>query len=86
MALRAELYNDTKLAEEHFMESIEIENSISYSYGPPSIQKPTHEMYADWLLSQKRNEEAAKQYELAQKNGPGRLRVLKGIENAKQVM
>tara|TARA_B100002051_G_scaffold270851_1_gene304485 strand:- start:367 stop:468 length:102 start_codon:yes stop_codon:yes gene_type:complete len=30
--------------------------------------------------------EAAKQYELALKNGPGRLRVLKGLENAKQVM
>jgi len=86
MALRAELNNDPKLAEEHIMKSIEIENSISYSYGPPSIQKPTRELYADWLLSQKRNEDAAKQYELAQKNGPGRLRVLKSIENAKQVM
>lgn len=86
MALRAELNNNSKLAEEHFIKSIEIENSISYSYGPPSIQKPTHELYADWLLTQNRNEEAAKQYELALKNGPGRLRILKGLENAKQVM
>ena len=30
--------------------------------------------------------EAAKQYELALKNGLGRLRVLKGMENSKQVM
>lgn len=80
MALRAELDNDTKLAEEHFIKSIDIENSISYNYGPPSIQKPTHEHYADWLLDQNKKEEAAKQYELALKIGPGRLRVLKEIE------
>ncbi|CAM3303484.1 tetratricopeptide repeat protein [Aequorivita lipolytica] len=86
MALRAELNNNTKLAEEHFIKSIDIENSISYSYGPPSIQKPTHELYADWLLDQNKKEEAAKQYELALKIGPGRLLVLKGIENTKQVM
>ncbi len=86
MALRAELNNNTKLAEEHFIKSIDIENSISYSYGPPSIQKPTHELYADWLLAQNKKEEAAKQYELALKIGPGRLLVLKGIENTKQVM
>lgn len=86
LALRANLNNDTELAEEHFKKSIAIENSISYSYGPPSIQKPTHELYADWLLAQIRKEEATKQYELALKNGPGRLRVLKGIENSKQVL
>ncbi|MDC7999533.1 hypothetical protein POV26_00625 [Aequorivita todarodis] len=86
MALRAELNNDTKLAEEHFIKSIEIENSISYSYGPPAIQKPTHELYADWLIAQNRNEEAAEQFELALKNGPGRLRILKGIEKAKEIM
>ncbi|SRX74459.1 tetratricopeptide repeat protein [Aequorivita antarctica] len=86
LALRAELDNNTKFAEEYFIKSIDIENSISYSYGPPSIQKPTHELYADWLLTQTRKEEAAKQYELALKIGPGRLRVLKGIEKTKQVI
>lgn len=86
MALRAELNNNKKLAEEHFIKSIDIENSISYSYGPPDIQKPTHELYADWLLVQKRNGDAAKQYELAKKNGPGRFRVLKGIETTKLEM
>ncbi|MBK5213302.1 MAG: hypothetical protein JJE55_06555 [Flavobacteriaceae bacterium] len=86
LALRSEFDNDTKQVEAYFIKSIDIENSISYSYGPPSIQKPTHELYADWLLAQARNEEAAKQYELALKNGPGRLRVLKGIENTKQAM
>jgi len=86
MALRAALNNNPKMAEEHFLKSIAIENSISYSYGPPSIQKPTHELYADWLLSENRKDEAAKEYKLALKNGPGRLRVLKGIENTKQTI
>jgi len=86
LALKAELNNDTKLAEEHFLKSIAIEKSISYSYGPPSIQKPTHELYADWLLTKTRKEEAAEQYALALKNGPGRLRVLEGIEKSKQII
>ncbi|NGX83561.1 hypothetical protein [Aequorivita sp. KMM 9714] len=86
LALHAQLKGDSNLAEQHFKESISIENSISYSFGPPTIHKPTHELYADWLLSQNRNEEAAAHYNLALKNGPGRLRVLKGIENSKQVI
>ena len=86
LALRAQLNNNSKLADEYFNKSIAIENSISYSYGPPSIQKPTHELYADWLLLQNRTEEAASHYALALKNGPGRLRVKKGLENLKQVL
>ncbi|MBB6680593.1 hypothetical protein H4O20_03980 [Aequorivita sp. 609] len=86
LAIHAQLKGDSNLAEQHFKESISIENSISYSFGPPTIHKPTHELYADWLLSQNRNEEAAAHYNLALKNGPGRLRVLKGIENSKQVI
>ena len=86
LALRAELGNNTKLVEEYFLKSIAIKKSISYSYGPPSIQKPTHELYADWLLTQKRNEEAAEYYAIALKNGPGRLLALKGEEKAKQVI
>jgi hypothetical protein len=86
LAIRAQMDNNSKLAEEHLKKSIAIENSISYSYGPPVIQKPTHELYADWLLTQNRKEEAAEQYQLALKNGPGRLLVLKGIESTKQVL
>lgn len=86
LALRAIMEKNQKLAEEHFLKSIALEESISYSFGPPSIQKPTHEMYADWLLTQNRNEEAAEQYSLALKSGPGRLHVIKGIEKAKQII
>jgi tetratricopeptide (TPR) repeat protein len=86
LALQAEMENNQILAEEHFLKSITLENSISYSYGPPSIHKPTHELYGDWLLSQKRNEEAGQQYEIALKNGPKRFRALEGSEKAKQLL
>lgn len=81
LALRAQLANNPLNAEKHLMASIAIENSISYSYGPPVIQKPTHELYGDWLFTQNRRVEALEQYKLALQNGPGRLRALHGIEN-----
>ncbi len=83
LGLLADLKRDPELAETHFLKSIEVENSISYSYGPPAIQKPTHELYADWLISQNRLEEAAAQYKLSLKKGPKRLRALDGIEKTK---
>ncbi|MDN3724869.1 hypothetical protein QRD02_10780 [Aequorivita sp. SDUM287046] len=86
LALRENMDKNHKLAEEHLIKSIEIANSISYSYGPPSIQKPTRELYAEWLLAQNRKEEAAQQFQLALKKGPGRVRVLKGMETLKQIL
>ena len=82
-ALRASLDSNNALTEKYFLESIELDETISYSYGPPSIQKPTRELYADWLLTQDKNEEAAIQYEISLKSAPKRLLALKGIEKAK---
>ena len=82
-ALQATLKKDSALAEKYFLESIDLEESISYSYGPPSVQKPTRELYADWLVAQNKNEAAAIQYERILKSAPKRLLALKGIEMAK---
>lgn len=71
-ALGYMLSGDNDLAEEYLIKSTELEDSIDYSYGPPVIQKPTHELYADWLLSQKRTAEALDQYEKQLKLAPGR--------------
>lgn len=78
--LLAQLNSNFTEAEEHVLAAIELEKSISYSYGPPKIQKPTHELYADWLLGQQRFDEAKKQYDLALKLGPKRRLPLLGIE------
>lgn len=82
--LQAQMNSNLTLAEDHFLETIALENTISYSYGPPHIQKPTHELYADWLLAQKRYSEAEAQYHLALKFAPKRRLALLGIENAQK--
>jgi hypothetical protein len=72
MALRARLQNDSGSAETHLKKSIELEERLSYSYGPPVIQKPTHELYADWLMSEGREEEARVQYQKTLERAPKR--------------
>jgi len=82
-ALRATMDSNMSLSEEYFLKSIELDGTISFSYGPPSIQKPTHELYGDWLLSQNRNDEALAQYELTLKMAPNRLLAVNGIKDSK---
>ncbi len=72
MALRAWMQEDLDKTEEHLKKSIELQESLSYSYGPPEIQKPTHELYADWLMSVGREQEARVQYEKALERAPKR--------------
>ncbi len=81
MALREDLAGRGDRAEEHLLKSIELQESVSYSYGPPSIQKPTRELYADWLVDRGRYKEAEAQYTLAEKAGPKRRLIQEGIEN-----
>jgi hypothetical protein len=59
-----------------------LENSISYSYGPPDIVKPSNELYGDWLVEVNRPEEAIAQYDLALKAAPKRVLSAKGKEKA----
>ena len=79
-ALKADLNGETEKAEEHFISSIELDESMSYSYGPPFIQKPTRELYADWLLNQGRLEEAKEEYSVCLKRAPKKKSLLEGIE------
>ena len=84
-ALASDMNDNAVEAEEHFLASIALEESISYSYGPPAIQKPTRELYADWLLNQNRKEEAIEQYKLGLEAAPKRFLALKGIERANNI-
>ncbi len=79
-ALRANLDGDLALADALFKKAIELEEALSYSYGPPIIQKPSRELYADWLATQNRMEEANAQYALALKRGPSRRYPTIGLE------
>jgi tetratricopeptide (TPR) repeat protein len=81
-AIKAWLNNDAVETERLIKESIEIENKLSYSYGPPVIQKPTHELYAEWLLSQNRFDEAIKQFDLTLEMATNRRQALDGKKQA----
>ncbi len=80
LGLQAWLKNEEKLTEKYLVQSIELDESLSYSYGPLVIKKPTHELYADWLLSQNRIEDANKQFQLTLKRAPKRRLALEGIK------
>jgi tetratricopeptide (TPR) repeat protein len=86
IALREDLAGRHDTAEAHLLKSIELQESVSYSYGPPSIQKPTRELYADWLVAMGRYKEAEAQYALAEKTGPKRRLIKEGIENVSQFL
>ena len=84
-ALKFWLDHDTELTEMHLTKSLELEQDLSYSYGPPVIQKPTHELYADWLLGQGRNQEALEQYQAALVKAPMRRTALSGIASCEKM-
>ena len=81
-AINAWLNGDTFETERWIKESINTENSLSYSYGPPVIQKPTHELYAEWLLSQNRFEEAIIQFDKTLEMATNRRQALEGKKQA----
>jgi pentatricopeptide repeat protein len=81
-AYRAMLRNQNEDVERLLKEATELEASISYSYGPPSMILPSYELYGEWLLSQDRPREAAAQIDYALAKAPRRLRSLKGRLNA----
>lgn len=80
-ALAAWLAGDTEKTEEHLQKSIDMFGTMSFSYGPPHIQKPVRELYADWLVEQGRLDEAKEQYDLTLKIGPKRLRPTLAMES-----
>ena len=80
--LRAWLDNDVEHAERWLKKSAEMEDNLSYSYGPPFIQKPTHELYAEWLLYQQKPEEALEQYDQTLKRATRRVITLRGKQRA----
>ena len=84
--LLSNLDKNIEEAEQHFKEAIALEESLSYSFGPPFIQKPSIELYADWLLEQGRAEEAKTQYSAMLKRAPKRRIALKGIEETQKFL
>jgi len=81
LSLAAWLAEDMEQVETHLLKSIELFEGMSFSYGPPRIQKPVRELYADWLMEQGRLDEARQQYGETLKIGPKRLRPTRAMES-----
>lgn len=85
-AMLSWLNNDIETTEKYLKGSVELEDKLSYSYGPPFIKKPTKELYGEFLLSQKRYDEAVTIFRSALKRGPKRFSPLKRIKECAVVM
>ena len=85
-AMKAWLEGDKAKTEYWLQESIKQEEQIGYSYGPPFIQKPTYELYAEWLMEQGRHEEALEHYEKTLQRTPKRVMALKGKKAAAKAL
>ncbi len=70
---------DSEKAEKYLADAVDLEESKSYSYGPPRVIHPTRELYGRWLLKNNRFGEAKAQFEKALDRGPKRLHALHGL-------
>ncbi len=77
------------LSKEKYDEAIEmmkrataIEEEMSPPSGPPSLIKPSHELFGEILLQAKRYKEAAEQFQIALTRQPNRARSLLGAARA----
>lgn len=76
--LQAMLRSQPAEAERRLKQAADLEDNVSYSYGPPEVVKPSYELYGEWLMEQGRPEDALRQFERALKRGPKRVRALRG--------
>jgi len=85
-ALQSWMKKDTVATDSFFMKATTLENSISYSFGPPVIIKPSNEMYGEWLLEMNRPQEALQQFNLSLRGAPNRVLSLQGKLKAAKVV
>ena len=71
-ALRAVLNTEEAAAQEWFEKAVALEDETSYMFGPPTVAKPAHELYAEWLLAQGQFAKAKEHVDLALEKTPGR--------------
>ncbi len=84
--LKAIADGNSTLAENLMKEAMDMEEKITYSYGPPEIIKPSPEFYAEWLEQQDRHDEAKRLYEKVLDRAPKRFIALQGMERVNKEM
>ena len=81
-ALNASMKKDHNTAIELMKRAIVIEEQLAPPSGPPSIVKPSHELFGEILLRAGKPEEAAAQFKTALLRQPNRARSLLGAARA----
>jgi tetratricopeptide (TPR) repeat protein len=81
-ALSASMKKDHNQAIELMKKATALEEEMSPPYGPPSLIKPTHELYGEILLRAGKPAEAAEQFKIALLRQPNRARSLLGAARA----
>jgi len=80
------LKKDAAAAEKLFKQAVDLEKNISYAYGPPTIVKPSFELYGEWLLAMNKPKEALQQFEQSLQAAPGRVLSMQGKNKATQLL
>lgn len=75
----AELNGDLEESERQIKKAVELEDSLPIAFGPPTIDKPTHELYGEFLLRRGRKAEAHREFQKAASRTPGRRIAVKGL-------
>ena len=78
----ASLNGDFEKAEELYEKAVALDETLNYSFGPPTILKPVLEAYGEWLFAQKKYEDALMIFEKSLKRHPRRLLSLQGKKKA----
>ena len=85
-AYLTDLKGDKKSAKSWFEKGTALDEKLSYSFGPPSILKPVHEAYAEWLLDNNELEAALTVFDKALERQPRRLLSLEGKKKAAEFL
>jgi tetratricopeptide (TPR) repeat protein len=78
-ALLAEQENDYPGAEKLLRKAVGLEETLPIAFGPPTIDKPTHELFGEFLLRRGRKDEARIELDKALARTPGRRLPLAGL-------
>ena len=80
--LLAEQKGDLAGAEKLLRQAVSLEETLPIAFGPPTIDKPTHELLGEFLLRHDRKDEARAEFEKALARTPGRRLADQGFATA----
>ena len=60
----------------------QVEDSMAFAFGPPDVEKPSHELLGDVLLGRAHYGEAAAEYRATLRKAPGRVSAVQGLARA----